>query len=81
MESVRLPGVGASTLPGLPADLYDLSLGLRLREGLVGSELGEIPEGWGVKGTGGGSMSTTAPVGGTGIWMWSGGWRKYEGEA
>ncbi len=31
------------SLPGLPADLYDL-----FPERLVGSELGEVPEGWGV---------------------------------
>ena len=32
------------SLPGLPADLYDL-----FPDRLVDSELGEIPEGWGVK--------------------------------
>ena len=35
------------SLPGLPADLYDL-----FPNRLVDSELGEIPEGWGVKGLG-----------------------------
>ena len=35
------------SLPGLPADLYDL-----FPDRLVDSELGEIPEGWGVKGLG-----------------------------
>ena len=35
------------SLPGLPAELYDL-----LPDRLVDSELGEIPEGWGVKGLG-----------------------------
>ena len=35
------------SLPGLPADLYDL-----FPDHLVDSELGEIPEGWGVKGLG-----------------------------
>ena len=33
------------SLPGLPADLYDL-----FPDRLVDSELGEIPEGWGVRG-------------------------------
>ena len=37
------------SLPGLPADLYDL-----FPDRLVDSELGEIPEGWGVKGAWGG---------------------------
>ena len=32
------------SLPGLPADLYDL-----FPDRLVDSELGEIPEGWGVR--------------------------------
>ena len=36
------------SLPGLPADLYDL-----FPDRLVDSELGEIPEGWGVKELGG----------------------------
>ena len=35
------------SLPGLPGDLYDL-----FPDRLVDSELGEIPEGWGVKGLG-----------------------------
>ena len=35
------------SLPGLPADLYDL-----FPDRLVDSELGEIPEGWGVKALG-----------------------------
>ena len=35
------------SLPGLPADLYDL-----FSDRLVDSELGEIPEGWGVKALG-----------------------------
>ena len=35
------------SLPGLPADLYDL-----FPDRLVDSELGEIPEGWGVKSLG-----------------------------
>ena len=35
------------SLPGLPADLYDL-----FPDRLVDSELGEIPEGWGVRGLG-----------------------------
>ena len=33
------------SLPGLPADLYDL-----FPDRLVNSELGEVPEGWGVRG-------------------------------
>ena len=36
------------SLPGLPADLYDL-----FSDRLVDSELGEIPEGWEVKALGG----------------------------
>ena len=32
-------------LPGLPADLYDL-----FPDRLVDSELGEVPEGWGLEG-------------------------------
>ena len=35
------------SLPGLPADLYDL-----FPDQLVESELGEVPEGWGVVGLG-----------------------------
>ena len=35
------------SLPGLPAELYDLFPGR-----LVGSELGEVPEGWGVRALG-----------------------------
>ena len=35
---------GGESLPGVPADLYDL-----FPDRLVDSELGEIPEGWGVK--------------------------------
>ena len=35
------------SLPGIPADLYDL-----FPDSLVDSELGEVPEGWGVKGLG-----------------------------
>ena len=37
----------AESLPGLPGDLYDL-----FPDRLVDSELGEIPEGWGVKSLG-----------------------------
>ena len=44
------------SLPGLPADLYDL-----FPDRLVDSELGEIPEGWGVKGLG----EVVTAVGGT----------------
>ena len=35
------------SLPGIPADLYDL-----FPDSLVDSELGEVPEGWGVEGLG-----------------------------
>ena len=37
-------GARGQSLPGMPADLYDL-----FPDRLVDSELGEIPEGWGVK--------------------------------
>ena len=36
------------TLPGMPAELYDL-----FPDGMVDSELGEIPEGWEVRAFGG----------------------------
>lgn len=61
------------SLPGLPADLYDL-----FPDRLVSSELGEIPEGWGVKtlgdvveAVGGTTPSTKVPEywdGGTHCW-------------
>ena len=35
------------SLPGMPAELYEL-----FPDGMVDSELGEIPEGWEVKGLG-----------------------------
>ena len=44
------------SLPGLPAEHYDL-----FPDRLVDSELGEVPEGWEVKGAGGGG--TAMPVG------------------
>ena len=62
------------SLPGLPSDLYHL-----LPERMVPSELGEIPEGWGVKTIGdlatvvGGSTPSTKTVeywaGGTHCWV------------
>ena len=61
------------SLPGLPADLYDL-----FPDRLVNSELGQIPEGWGVKALGdvvevvGGTTPSTKVIeywqGGTHCW-------------
>ena len=44
MEGRWRPG---ESLPGLPADLYDL-----FPDRLVDSELGEVPDGWGGEGVG-----------------------------